>query len=89
MRNKLRSEEHKPKLSIYQEKDEGLQFIIKEIFNMTRKLPFACNSSREIHPPIDSGRHFNLLLETFSNTSCDHLHFRSVAQERHRQPTNH
>lgn len=29
MRNKLRSEEHKPKLSIYQEKDEGLQFIIK------------------------------------------------------------
>lgn len=32
-------------------------------------IPFACNSSREKQLPIDSGRVFNLLFETFNSDS--------------------
>lgn len=41
------------------------------------ELPFACSSSKEKQLPTDSGRDFNLLLDTFSRTNCiGNLYFR-------------
>lgn len=33
-------------------------------------LPFACNSSRELQPPIDSGSAISLLSDTLSSNIC-------------------
>lgn len=33
-------------------------------------IPFACSSSKEKQLPTDSGRYFNLLLDTLSNDNC-------------------
>jgi hypothetical protein len=33
-------------------------------------LPFACNSSRDLQPPIDSGRAFSLLSDILSSSIC-------------------
>ena len=33
-------------------------------------IPFACNSSKEKQLPTDSGRNFNLLLDTFNSNNC-------------------
>jgi len=38
--------------------------------NKDISIPFACNSSREKQLPIDSGRVFNLLFDTFKSDNC-------------------
>ena len=51
---------------------QAIVFNVKEDINLKKDLniPFACNSSREKQLPIDSGRDFNLLFDTFKSNNC-------------------
>ena len=51
-------------------KTENSNDIVLAILQKQVDLPFACNSSRDLQPPIDSGRALSLLSDTLSSSIC-------------------